>query len=245
MVIYLYIAAIIWSYYMVYRQDVMWRKVVGRMVLTIFTLGLYLPVMMVEYIIYMCRALAENYFLSEDYVTGVIMASFVSSGLFGLFTMARMENRWLRYAANLILTAINGAGVYFLYTLVILKLPIKYEYKIAILAALCVISYPFLKFMDEFVVYNATIRSMLRALWNGMLYGGRAFKFCMASIGYPLYRLGISTMNGLSRMNARLATFGSRIYAQSANRRWIWAGYYFRIERLQPADEGYYAPVVH
>ena len=228
-VIYLWIMGLVWAYYMIYRQNRLWRMAAGRFVMTVCTFGLYIPVMMVEYLIHMCRCISENYFLSDDYVTGVYMVSIITGGLFGLFTMARMENRWARYFANFFLSAMNAAGVYFLYLLIILQLAIKYEYKLAILVALCVASYPFMKFMAEFIVYNSMIRKLLRGTWSGLLYGGRAFKFCMARIGYPMYVSSVHTRNGISRMNAALSTFGSRIYAQSANRRWIWAGYYFRI----------------
>lgn len=173
------------------------------------------------------------------------MASILTGGLFGLFTMARMENRLARYTSNLLLALINAAGVYYLYTLVIMRLALKQEYKLAILVSLGIASYPFMKFMAEFVIFNAVIRRILRGSGRGLAYAALAFKFCMAKIGYPFYVMGISIRNGMSRMGARMSTFGSRIYAQSANRRWIWTGYYFRIDRLQPDDPGYYAPVVH
>lgn len=233
-VIYLWITGLIWAYYMIYRQDGLCRKVAGRFVMTVCTFGLYIPVMMVEYVVYMCRCLAENYFLSDDYITGVWMACLPTAGLFGLFTLVRMENRWARYSGNLILTAMNAAGVYYLYTLVILKLNLQYQYKLGILVALCIASYPSFKFAAEFLFFNAIIRKMFSTIWEGLVYGGRAFRFCMAKIYYPLYVSRIAISNRLSKWGAAMRTFGSRIYARSANRRWIWTGYYFRIDRLRP-----------
>lgn len=83
------------------------------------TLGLYLPVMIVEYFIEMFTKLNESYFLSQPHITGVAMASVPTVGLVGVYTMTRMEDRWPRYIGNLLFTAINAAAVYFLVTLVV------------------------------------------------------------------------------------------------------------------------------
>lgn len=84
--------------------------------------------------------------------------------------------------------------------------------------------------MAEFIVYNQHIRKILAAIKKGIHYSYLGVIFGVSKvIGYPLYLAGVSIGNGLSRMNAKFRTFTSRVYSRSANRRWIWAGYFFRI----------------
>jgi hypothetical protein len=85
----------------------------------------------------------------------------------------------------------------------------------------------------------------IRGLQTGLLYIGRAIRFGLAKLIYPLYLLWIIILNWFSRMNAWLKTFGSTIYAIRANRRWVWDTYFFRMERIEPDNPEYYVPVVY
>jgi hypothetical protein len=103
-----------------------------------------------------------------------------------------------------------------------------------------------MKFMAEFIIFNHSIRLALSAIRTGIHYSYLGVKFALSRVvGYPLYVTGVSIGNWFSRLGASFSTWGSRIYSRSANRRWIWAGYFFRIEYIAPEHPEYYAPRVH
>src|SRR5690606_1366354 len=130
------------------------KNIIGRVGLTLFTLGLFVPFMWSEYIYWMCINLREPPY-SKKYKIGVLQLSIITLGLYGLHYFIKSKNIFVRYTSKLITILLNIVVYGVIYYFGFLKL--QTEYKQYTLLLLCLINYP-VYLIAKYFTYNEGAR---------------------------------------------------------------------------------------
>jgi hypothetical protein len=206
------------SYHLTYDKHEHYSKlkqIAGRLLYTIFTCGLFIVFMLVEFIYRMVVNLREPPF-STEYHMGIFQASMLTGGLVWIWWLTTSLNMWVRRGSKLSAIVINGVMVGCLYYYCILDQVKQGSY---LLIPLCLISYPTYLIIMYFS-YTESIRTFATLVARFFILG--YWKICHGCdhIAQVFRKMHVRGSNYRSAKWAQFATWNSARHAYLFNVRW-------------------------
>lgn len=154
------------SYKVAYESESMSHRIIGRIGLIIFSLGLYILWMIGEYMYWLCVNLNEPPY-STKYLIGVIQLSIITFGLYGIYHLTKSLNVYERYIAKIIIIVIN-LGIYGLiyYFVIFQSLNLPMTYAKYVLLGFSLINY-IVFLVCSWIYYNEGPRYCCEQIWKG------------------------------------------------------------------------------
>ncbi len=217
----------------VYEVNPIYKQIIGRLLLSVLTLGLFVIFMIGEYFYQMYHNLYQPPYTTQ-YKIGICQASIVTGGIVGIYWMLKHLNFWVRLHAKIVIIAINLVGYYLIYTYVLINYPL-------ILIAFSLVNYP-VYLVTQYFTYTESVRYLANQLWLGCVYGYWVVNHGIDHISQVFRQIYVSSSNRRSRVWSQFRTWQSQWSSDFSNQTWPRVfGYPERIV----GDLAYVVPVVY